>query len=119
MINFTVILKKGWLIAMMLLLGALSTKLYAQEIKLKVSKDSTLINGNYTYSISIKILNGKAPYNIEIYDNLLKNGGKLISKEENINQSVVNFSNFFANQTLYINVECISNKQGVTTFVKF
>jgi hypothetical protein len=104
-------------VALCFLFG-IGTSAMSQQIKLDITKDSTLVNGNYSYSISITIKGGTPPFNIEVYDNFLKEGGKLIAKEYNFNQSVVSFSNFTANKHLFISVESIEKKQGVTTLIR-
>lgn len=104
-------------VVLFFLLG-IGTSAMAQQIKLEITKDSTFINGSYSYSISITIKGGTPPFNIEVYDNFLKEGGKLIAKEYNFNQSVVNFSNFTALKRLFISVESIEKKQGVTTLIR-
>jgi len=118
MVNLSIKIKKILVIFVLLVCGVLLNNVHAQNIRLKVSKDSTLIDGKYIYSIDIKIKGGNPPYNVELYNNLLREGGKLIAKEENVSLSVVHFSNLDACKTLYISVECINQKQGVTTLIK-
>jgi len=118
MIKLSVRLKKLLIATILLVCGVLFTAAHAQNFKLEVSKDSTLIDGKYYYSIDIKIIGGKAPFKVELYNNFLGEGGVLIAKEESTNQSIVHFSNLEACKTLYICVECLSEKQGVTKLIK-
>jgi hypothetical protein len=111
-------LKKVLFVTMLLVSGVVFTNVQAQNFKLKVSKDSTLVDGKYTYTIIVKIYGGTAPYNVELYDNLLRDGGKLIAKEENTSLSELRFSNISGDQTIYISVECIVEKQGITRSIK-
>lgn len=117
MIKLSINFKKVLLVAMLLVCG-LFINAQAQSLKLNLSKDSTLIDGKYTYSITVRISGGKAPYNVELYDNLLRDGGKLIAKEENTNLSEIRFSDISGNQTIYVSVESIIEKQGVTRSIK-
>lgn len=118
MITSSISCKKLLSVLVLLVSGVLVSTCYGQNMKLKVSKDSTLTDGKYYYSIDIKIIGGKAPFKVELFDNQLSEGGKLITKEESTSQSIVHFPNLEPCRTLYISVECISERQGVTTLIK-
>lgn len=106
------------LILLLLLFSGIYISVSAQNIELKVTKDSTIVNGSYRYAIDLTILGDKAPYNIDIYDNRPCNGGKVIASKSNYNLSKAIFDNLAKIETLYISVECINERRGVTTMIR-
>jgi hypothetical protein len=70
------------------------TGLFGQEpnINFTYKVDSTVINNNVAYSISINIISGNYPINIYLFDKVPWNGGKEIKKEENNYVSSYTFS---------------------------
>ena len=90
----------------------------AQNMELKVTKDSTLVQGSYSYSVNLTITGKKAPYNINLYTDWMSDHSKTIASRSNCNESNLRFENLPSKTILYISVISIAERKGVVSTIQ-
>jgi hypothetical protein len=80
--------------------------LFAQKTDFKIKVETSVINNQNNYSVSIEILQGSPSFSIYLYDKEPLENGKVIAKVENINDYKYTFNNLKA-PNYYI---CIKDK---------
>lgn len=108
---------KKLLLLLILFLG-IHVSGFTQNVSLKVTKDSTLVNGNYSYSINLTILGNKGPYKIDIYTNWMSDHSEKVASRNNCSESTLRFDNMPSKNTLYISVIAIEERKGVVSMIQ-
>jgi hypothetical protein len=112
MIKLTSSIKKILIVFLLLVCGVLLNVAQAQNLKLKVSKDSTIINGIKYFSITLKIYEGTAPFNIAVFKGKPGKDENLIQNYESYNLSELKINNISNRGTYYIAISSVNNGYG-------
>jgi len=112
MIRLSVKLKKLLLISFLSLFGAIINNIDAQDIVVKLTKDSVTVNGKTSFTITLKVTQGSAPFNIAIFKDKPGKTENLVQNFESYNSKELKIENIISKGTYYIAVSSLVDGKG-------